>query len=1000
MSVEPTGKIRSEPGEMTKQLWSGKPLFYWFVVTSTALLLLIFPFEIYNVLHHGDSLSNLGWTAVSSSGKWTVGTVPRSGPAAGKLKSGDELLAIDGDERAARTGPYWFLSHKSPGDTYTVDIERGSLRISIPLTVTETVVSGQRFWATLQFIVALIFLGTGAIIGLGKPAEPTGRSAFLSAAFSAMFLMSISATVMRNGGIRGWPLWTTLGLDCAFGIHYLWGYWFYSRFPRPVGRTRAWAIFEYLFAIVALTVWVAGVAFNILGGLPETIAAGIAYAQPKLAGAIALGADSSTRKFFGILNNLAMTAVCYRNFRLIPEGDQRRRLRWAFFGALATVIPAGLVMAFWYAVTLSPSWSQLVPLRFTLSRMVNIIVVIMPLTMAYAILRHRVLGFGVAIRIGIQHLLATNVLRLLFILPFAALVFELVSGRDKTIRDLLWQGATKWYLLLAVCFAAGNRYRRQLSISVDKRFFREAYNQEAVLTALADSIKEMDSVEQIAALLSGEINKALHPRWIAVLYRQSAHSNLSMAYATDETSRRLQAAGLGGTLEQLEKAAQARDWRSIRSVCPPNERMTFDLAEANLVVPIMSAEHRLLGILVLGEKKSEEPYIAKDRALLERVCHEAGIVYENLELRSQVRRERQVQVDVLARVANHDLNLVKECPVCGRCFDSSEESCSQDAGQLSFTLPVERTIDSRYRLNRRIGKGGMGAVYEAWDARLNRQVAVKVMTGNLFGQTSAMRRFSREAQASARLVHPNIVRIYDYGELAAEGAFLVMEYIHGITLRTLVAEHGVLAPQKAAVLFEQLLGGVAAAHESKIVHRDLKPDNVMIADGENPVVKILDFGLAKMRDAELSDPASKTAPGVAMGTFGYMSPEQYLGSEIDERSDIYSIGVIVLEALTGKLQLNAYSFHTQIGEIVGKRFEFAGATDEHRRLAGVITRCVAMQRNDRYAGVGDLRDELIPALRVSPPLPEIAQAAAAQSNRRGANPEMTRTLPQFSPSPE
>lgn len=988
-----TGQFYPDSGSKPRPFWSGKPRFYWFVLLFTGLLLAVFPYQIYEILRYGDTLATPGWAATETPDGWTVAQIQRGSPAAGKLKRGDRLLSIDGDERAARTGPYWFLSHKSTGDRYTVDVQRDAARLSIQLPVGATPVPGQRLWGSIQLAVALIFLATGTIIGLGKPGEPTGRNAYLSAAFSAMFLLSIASNVMRNAGVKGWPLYTTLAMDCAFGIHYLCGYWFYSRFPQPVGRTRPWAVFEYLLAAFLLSLWVLGVGFNLLDGLPGKLAVAFADSQHQLTAALAWGADTSTRKMCGIVNNLAMTAVCIRNFRLIPEGDQRRRLRWAFFGAMAVVIPGFLIMAFWYVVTLLPNAIELTGLRFTLNRTLNAIVVLMPLTMAYAILKHRVLGFGVAIRIGIQHLLATNVLRLLFILPFAAVVLELIAGRDKPLSQLLWQSTMKWNLLLVICFAAGNRYRRQLTTAIDKRFFREAYDQESILTVLADSIKELDSVEEIAALISAEISKALHPRWTAVLYRQTRQSGLSMAYASDETSRRLQAAGLRGTLDQLENESHARDWRSIRSVCPPNERMTFDLADANLLVPIMGAERRLMGILVLGEKKSEEPYIAKDRALLERVAHEAGIVYENLELRGQVRKERQVQVEVLARVANHDLNLVKECPACGRCFDSVAQSCSTDGAELSLSLPVERTIDGRYRLDRLIGKGGMGAVYEAMDERLNRIVAVKVMTGSLFGHTSAMRRFSREAQASARLVHPNIVRLYDYGELAAEGAFLVMEYVPGTTLRQLLADSGILTPQIAASLFDQLLAGMEAAHQSRIVHRDLKPDNVMIQNADAELsLKILDFGLAKMRDSDVSDPASKTAPGVAMGTFGYMSPEQYLGGDIDDRSDIYSIGVLVLESLTGKLQLNAYSFHAQIGEMVDKRFGFAGATAEHQRVSACILKCVAIQRADRYGSIQELRNELLPALRDCPPFPEIVRAAAAQSNLR-ANPEATRTLP-------
>jgi hypothetical protein len=776
-------------------------------------------------------------------------------------------------------------------------------------------------------------------------------------------------------------LWITLALDCAFPLHFVFGYRFYSRFPQPVGRTRVWASLDFFLIFAGVFLWLLGTGFNVLNGLPDQIAIGFANLQPGITRLLAAAGDTSTRKFCNVVVNLAIAAACIRNYRLIPEGDQRRRLRWAFFGVIGATLPAFLIMAFWFVLTLLPVSIETTGLRFTLNRLVNAIVVVMPITMAYAILRHRVLGIRVAVRIGIQHLLATNVLRLLFFLPFAALVYELVSQRDKTIGQLLFQTAAKWNLLLAIAFAAGNRYRRQLSTAIDRRFFREAYNQEEILTALAASIKQLDSVEEIAALLSSEISKALHPRWITVLYRQTRQSGLSVAYASEASSRELHHAEHAGILEQLEQAGTVNSWPALRRMCPPAERPAFDRAGASLLVPIMGTEHRLLGVLVLGEKKSEEPYTAQDRALLVRVGHEAGIVYENLELRGLVRRERQVQTDVLARVASHDFNLLKECPSCGQCYDASATACSTDGSELSLSLPVERTIDGRYRLDRLVGKGGMGAVYEAADLRLNRAVAVKVMTGRLFGNTAALRRFSREAQASARLVHPNIVRLYDYGELSADGAFLVLELVHGVTWRRMLSENGALPPDVAAALFDQLLAGVESAHSAKIIHRDLKPDNVIIQGaGATLTAKILDFGLAKTRASDISDSGSMTAPGVTVGTLGYMSPEQYLGADVDERTDVYAIGVMALETLTGKLQLNAYSFHTQIVELVHRRFDFAGATAEHRILADCISKCVAIQRGERFGGISDLRDEMLPAMRACPPVPGAAKVAGVQAD--------------------
>jgi hypothetical protein len=589
---------------------------------------------------------------------------------------------------------------------------------------------------------------------------------------------------------------------------------------------------DFFLVLAGASVWVMGTGFNVLRGLPDQIAIGLADLQPPISGLLtAAAADGAVIKFYSVIINLAMAAASIRNYRLIPEGDQRRRLQWAFFGIIGASIPGGLIIGSWFVLTVFPLSIETTRLTLALNQLGNAFGLMIPVSLAYAILRHRVLDIRVAVRIGIQHLLATNVLRVLFLLPFAALIYELMSQRDKTISALLFQTSVKWTLLLAMAVAAGSRYRRQLSAAIDKRFFREAYNQEGILTALADSIKQLDSVEEIAALLSGEISRALHPRWITVLYRHTRQSELSVAYASEATLRELHHSEYAGILERLEQDGGAHSWRALRRICPPAERPTFDRAGADLLVAIMGAEHRLLGVVALGEKKSEEPYTAQDRALLKRVADEVGIVYENLELRGLVRRERQLQTDVLARVAPHDFNLVKECPSCGQCYDASAAACSKDDNELSLTLPVERIIDRRYRLDRLIGKGGMGAVYEAADLKLNRTVSVKVMIGRLFGDTAALRRFSREAQASARLVHPNIVRLYDYGELSAGGAFLVLELVHGVTWRRMLSEKGVLAPDIASVLFEQLIAGVEAAHSSGIIHRDLKPENVIILVG-------------------------------------------------------------------------------------------------------------------------------------------------------------------------
>jgi serine/threonine protein kinase len=199
-----------------------------------------------------------------------------------------------------------------------------------------------------------------------------------------------------------------------------------------------------------------------------------------------------------------------------------------------------------------------------------------------------------------------------------------------------------------------------------------------------------------------------------------------------------------------------------------------------------------------------------------------------------------------------------------------------------------------------LGSGGMGEVYRARDPRLEREVAIKVLTGEVV-DSDRLRRFEREARAASALNHPNVLAVYDVG--AHEGApYVVSELLEGQTLRVRL-EGGALPVRKALEQALEIAHGLAAAHDKGIVHRDLKPDNVFIT--EDGRVKILDFGLAKLTRAPLVEEADQrtatqpTEAGVVMGTVGYMSPEQVRGEGVDPRSDIFSLGAVLFEMLTG-----------------------------------------------------------------------------------------------------
>ncbi|MFF2495793.1 Stk1 family PASTA domain-containing Ser/Thr kinase [Agromyces sp. NPDC058064] len=204
---------------------------------------------------------------------------------------------------------------------------------------------------------------------------------------------------------------------------------------------------------------------------------------------------------------------------------------------------------------------------------------------------------------------------------------------------------------------------------------------------------------------------------------------------------------------------------------------------------------------------------------------------------------------------------------------------------------IGRLIDGRYQVRSRIARGGMATVYLATDLRLERRVAIKIMHGHLADDNTFKTRFVQEARSAARLAHPNVVNVFDQGQ-DADMAYLVMEYLPGITLRELLKDYKKLTPEQTVDIMDAVLSGLAAAHKAGIVHRDLKPENVLLADDGR--IKLGDFGLARAASAN-------TATGQALlGTIAYLSPELVTRGVADARSDIYAVGIMMFEMLTGE----------------------------------------------------------------------------------------------------
>jgi serine/threonine-protein kinase len=250
------------------------------------------------------------------------------------------------------------------------------------------------------------------------------------------------------------------------------------------------------------------------------------------------------------------------------------------------------------------------------------------------------------------------------------------------------------------------------------------------------------------------------------------------------------------------------------------------------------------------------------------------------------------------------MSTFRVCLQCGTQYSVEQRHCPNDGSALQLKATDDpllgRTIADRYYIKELLGVGGMGRVYIAEHVALGRKSAVKVINPSLANSAEAISRFNREAANASRINHPNVAQIYDFGE--SDGVlYLAMEFIEGEALATTIERLGPISAPRAANITMQVADALSAAHQLGIVHRDLKPENIMIGrkhDGGD-WVKVVDFGIAKTIEAEMGQ--NVTTAGVSLGTPEYMSPEQFAGEKLDHRTDIYSLGLVLFNMLTGQL---------------------------------------------------------------------------------------------------
>lgn len=273
---------------------------------------------------------------------------------------------------------------------------------------------------------------------------------------------------------------------------------------------------------------------------------------------------------------------------------------------------------------------------------------------------------------------------------------------------------------------------------------------------------------------------------------------------------------------------------------------------------------------------------------------------------------------------------------------------------------IGRTIDGRYFVESVMGEGGMGLVYKAKHTALNKPLALKVLRDEVSRNEEVIARFRQEAQSASAIGNQHIIDISDFGNLPGGSTYFVMEYLDGRDLTTAVTEEAPMPPERVLRIAKQLCKALAAAHDIGIVHRDLKPDNIFLINrgGDSDFVKILDFGIAKVG----TQTQKLTKAGDIFGTPHYMSPEQCAGNEIDHRTDVYALGVIFYEMVTGKVPFDAETLMgvltKQMYEAPRPLHELGEGTSASPELEAVILKCLAKEPEGRYADMHALLADL------------------------------------------
>jgi hypothetical protein len=569
-----------------------------------------------------------------------------------------------------------------------------------------------------------------------------------------------------------------------------------------------------------------------------------------------------------------------------PEQRRRVQLFWtAFvfgFGPIVLLVVLGSLPRVGASLAHWTVTGWMLPL-------LEVLLASVPLTVAYAVLVQRLLPLRVIVHRALQYIFARWVISALALVPIIVLFAQAYEHRHETISAAI-SGRTIWLVVAIVISVAAVVGRSTVLLWIDRWFLREAYDARAVLIELSERARRAHGIDELVAVVTAGIDRALRPETAVVLVRGEGGSHfLSLFGAAEPLLASSVLVGIVSALDGAPLDVDADDERSPLKWLPRPERQWLADNQSVLLVPLAASDGLLVGIISLGARKSELPYSVTDRRLLAAMADAAALTIENHAFRlgegpGIAEREHVSPWWRVGAAPQHAQ--AKECPACGSVQPPEDAACRRCQTALEKS-EVPQVLFGKFRFDERIGRGGMGVVYRATDLMLERTVAIKTLPGT---SPEYSRRLRLEAKAMAAVTHRNLAAIHG-AESWRGRPMLVCEFMEHGTLATRLAS-GPLPVAEAVELGLALADALHVIHRAGLLHRDVKPSNIGFGAGGIP--KLLDFGLVYML-SEVEDLAAHAVVGTPL----YMSPEACAGQVPTQMFDLWSLNVLLLEAISG-----------------------------------------------------------------------------------------------------